>query len=484
MEALYSALEGEITAFVRQVQRCQQGFDLRSLYRVLLLVLPRSPSGQVESWQHLQRLARHWPGSPSSDVASYVGWLASFLQHLSTLKERFDARVVVPLCENLYMHEEPAARPTQRSPPTSIPQLAAQLFVHRRNWGLLLQGGPLSERVFSPRRLRDLRGFIGVGPFVKVLRLVPDVFHQSLATAKLAQRWVHLHRSRYSLSLPPLPSPSPSPLQQPPARGRAGLVPSTVQPPLRGKAPQQPGSPLGSPDLLVPLRPLGAGGSVGVLRAQLRESREELLALLHRRERAAVLHAQVCHVARRIRVLRLQQLGEGTELAQLQQSPGTGTGGCRHQAALAEELQKSLELEEYHHSILEADWLLELEVRPILIRRIDAVQQRCRDLERMLRGQALPAPQRARLRSGPATTPVPGRAQPSECAPRQWPAPGATLATLTTGGGTTAYSQQQHPEGHDWRTSDPSPRGLRAARSSRGPGLAPAWEESVDGMCV
>ncbi|CAN0144852.1 unnamed protein product, partial [Bubo scandiacus] len=360
----------EISAFVRHVQQCQQGFDLRSLYQVLLLVLPQSPSGQVESWQHLQRLAQCWPSSASPDVSSYVGWLASYLQHLSMLKERFDARVVVPLCENLYMHEEPAAHLNQQSPPASIPRLATQLFTHRRNWGLLLQGGPLSEQVFSPWSLRDLHGFAGVGPFVKVLRLVPDVFHQSLAMAELARQWVRLHRSRYSLSLPPSPSPSPSQPQQPQA-------PSTVQPPLHGRAPQQPSSPLGLPNLLVPLQSLGTGSSARVLRAQLRESREELLALLHRGERAAALHAQVCCVTRRIQVLRLQQRCEGMELAQPWQSPATGMGGRWHQAALAEELQKSLELEEYHHSILEADWLLELEVRPILVRRIDAVRGMC-----------------------------------------------------------------------------------------------------------
>lgn len=101
MEALYSALEGEISTFKRHTQQCQEGFDLHSLYHVLMLVLPRSPLGQVESWQHLQRLAHCQPGLASPDMASrYVDWLASYLQHLSTLKERFDARVVVPLCEN------------------------------------------------------------------------------------------------------------------------------------------------------------------------------------------------------------------------------------------------------------------------------------------------------------------------------------------------------------------------------------------------
>ncbi|OPJ79958.1 hypothetical protein AV530_002386 [Patagioenas fasciata monilis] len=239
MEVLYSALEGEISAFVGHVKRCQQGFDLRRLYHVLLLVLPWSPSGQVESWQHLQRLVQHQPSSASPDVASYVSWLASYLQHLSTLKERFDTRVVVPLCENL--------------------------------------------------------------------------------------------------------------------------------------APQQPSSPLGFPSLLVRPRPSGTG-STRLLQAQLRKSREELLALLHHGQRAATLHAQVHHVAQRIRILRLQQRGKGTELSQARQGPGMGPGSCWHQAVLAEELQKNLELEEYHHSILEADWLLELEVRPMLIRRTDVVR--------------------------------------------------------------------------------------------------------------
>ncbi|XP_071603673.1 uncharacterized protein [Heliangelus exortis] len=407
MEALYFALEGEISTFVGHVQQCQQGFDLCSLYHVLVLVLPQSPSGQVESWQHLQRLAQHQPSSGSPDVASYVGWLSSYLKHLSMLKEQFDTRVVVPLCENLYVHEELATHPAEQLPLTSIPHLAAQLFTHRRNWGLLLRGGPIGEWVFSPQSLHDLRGFASTEPFMKVLRLVPDVFHQSLATAKLAQQWIHVHRSRYSLSLlpspslsppslspslslssspssPPSPSSSPSPSlpQQPAAQGRAGLAPSMVQPSPCSRDPHQPGSPLLLPDLL---QPTGTGRrSSRVLWAQLQESREELLTLLHHEERAAILRSQIHHVAQRIHTLCPQQQSKGTELSQPQHC--LAPGGHWHQAALAEELQKSLELEEYHQSILEGDWMLEMEVRPIFTQRINVVQQRCRDLERILWG--------------------------------------------------------------------------------------------------
>lgn len=260
MEALYSALEGEISTFMKHTQRCQEGFDLHSLYHVLLLVLPQSPLGQVESWQHLHRFAHCQPGLASPDMASsYVDWLASYLQHPSTLKERFDARVVVSLCENLYVHEEPAACPTQRSPLASIPHLAGQLFAHQHNWGLLLKGGALSQRVFSPQSLHDLHGFADVGPFVKVLRLVPDVFHQSLATADLAQKWVSLHHNRYGHSLPPSASLSPSLPLQPPAWSRAGLAPAIVQPPPCSRAPQKPNSPLGLPNPMIPPQPSGTG---------------------------------------------------------------------------------------------------------------------------------------------------------------------------------------------------------------------------------
>ncbi|XP_021254271.1 uncharacterized protein LOC110399605 [Numida meleagris] len=369
MEALYSALEGEIDAFVGCVQQCQHGFNLRTLYNVLLLVLPHSPSGRLESWEDLEQLSKHLPGSPRPDVCSYVGWLGSYLQHLRAMKERFDTRVVFPLCEHLYVHEE-------LLPPASIPCLAALLFTRRRNWALLLRGGMLHERVFSPRSLRDLRSFANAGPMAKVLRLLPDIFHQSLATAELARQWVQLHRSRYSLCPPP----------------------GSVQP--SSKAPRPPGSP-------IPVQLLGAGSSAGVLRARLQESREELLALLPRAERAAALHAQICSVTRRIRALRLQLQCQGTE------PRDAGRGGHPPPAAPKKELQKHLELEEYHRGILEADWLLELEVRPVLIHRINAVQQRCWHLERMLWDQVLAVPQREQPWNRMTATP----AQPSATCP-------------------------------------------------------------------
>lgn len=162
-----------------------------------------------------------------------------------------------------------------------------------------------------------------------------------------------------------------------PARSKAGLAPGIVQPLPCSRAPQKPNSPLGLPNPMIPLQPSGTGSSAGALRAQLQESQEELLAPLQCREQVATLHAQACRVSQYIPLLCLQQQGEGLGLAQPWQSSGMGMGAPWREAALAEERQKSLELEEYHHSILEADCLLELEVRAILIHRIDVVRGTC-----------------------------------------------------------------------------------------------------------
>lgn len=125
----------------------------------------------------------------------------------------------------------------------------SSLPAHRCNWALLLQGGMLHEQVFNPHSLRDLSGSANAGPVAKVLRLLPDIFYQGLATAELAQWWVHLHQSRYILYPPP----------------------GSVQP--SSKVPQP-------PDFLIPMQLWGVGSSAGALWARLQESWEELLVLL------------------------------------------------------------------------------------------------------------------------------------------------------------------------------------------------------------
>jgi len=87
-------------------------------------------------------------------------------------------------------------------------------------------------------------------------------------------------------------------------------------------------------------------------------------------------------------------------------------------------------------------------------------------------------PPAGQLRRGAATTPAPGQTQPSATCPTS-DQPQERPATLTTGGGTTAYSPQQHPAEHGWRMPNPSSGGLRQPAAQE-PGLAAAWE----GTCI
>ncbi|KAG6924641.1 hypothetical protein G0U57_016834 [Chelydra serpentina] len=437
METFYSALQDEIRAFEAHVQSCQKDFDLHTLYNVLLLLLPRSPTWEVKSLEQLEKLVegRDWPGqdtvkitgsAESCDVPGYVAWLGSYLGHLSALKETFDAKVVFPLCEHLYVHDEVDAGAERRSPVgscsgsgaghsgekgphavASIADIAKQLFAVRRKWALLLNGGVIDDRVFSPRSLGALRGLANVGPVVKVLRLVPDVFHKSLATAALARQWLSLHGSRCSF-FQLLSEPG----QEKDVR-RTGLAPGTSEPWRNEVTTCLPESVTGcsrvSGGQLQPRprrssgscsSPDGGGrlGNVGAMRTKLRERREELMALLWRVERAGVLETQLQELTRSLSGLQLEQQDTRRKLdvfrQRLEQADGDTPGSrpllssqCQATRRQLEDLGRHVELEEYRKSILLSDWLLELELRPCLLRQLDALQQRCRELEQSLQAR-------------------------------------------------------------------------------------------------
>ncbi|XP_050825632.1 uncharacterized protein LOC127059037 [Gopherus flavomarginatus] len=437
METLYSALQDEICAFEAHVQSCQKDFDLHTLYNVLLLLLPGSPTWEVKSLEQLEKLVegRAWPGqdtvkitgsAESCDVPGYVAWLGSYLGYLNTLKETFDAKVVFPLCEHLYVHEELDAGAERRSPVgshngsgaghsgekrphtvTSITDIAKKLFAVRRKWALLLNRGVIDDRVFSPQSLCTLRGFANTGPIVKVLRLVPDIFHKSLAMAALASQWLSLHGSRYSI-FQLLSEPG-----QEKGERRTGLAAGTSEPWRNGVAISLPESASGCSSFSggrVPPRPRrsssscsshdGGGwlGSVSATQTKLRESREELMALLWRVERAGVLETQLHELTQSISRLQLEQQDTRRKLDVFQQrleqadwdvpdSIPLLRSQCQATLRELEDQGRHMELEKYRKSILQSDWLLELELRPGLIRQLDALQQRCRELEQSLQAK-------------------------------------------------------------------------------------------------
>ncbi|MGH0116881.1 UNVERIFIED_CONTAM: hypothetical protein FKN15_040870 [Acipenser sinensis] len=119
---LYSSLRTEIHSFERHVQNCKAAFDIDTLESVLAL-LTEGHHGETESLDTIQHLTRAQKFTEQSvvkitfndrrvNIDGYISWFFVYLGHLGKLKETFDEKVVIPLCENLYVNEEEEALDT------------------------------------------------------------------------------------------------------------------------------------------------------------------------------------------------------------------------------------------------------------------------------------------------------------------------------------------------------------------------------------
>lgn len=402
VEALYTVLQEEIQAFEKHIKCCQQAFDTHTLYNVLLLLLCEDDGVVgIHSLEQLEKLVeskecnrqdivRIAISGDKSDIASYISWFVSYVSYLSSLKEEFDAKVVFPLCENLYVNDDSldgwplgfmkGCRPHAT---VSIARTARQLFALRRKWALLLRKDSICEQAFHPQSLLDLQGFAYIHPFVKILRLVPDLFHKSLVAAELTKQWVKYHASRHS---------SHPEHSHPVLIRRCGditVMKGNLAHPWHGVSLCQSELPRNHNDCMKTSRPSTANNNknnrdmyqTAIIqeRNQLQEIYGELLSLFWREERSWTLEAEIQEVNQRISDLHLQQEAKKSELKALEQQLKKGNWNvsrAQHQRNLCalNALQRQLRLEKYHKNILQRDWLLELEVRPILIRPIYTVR--------------------------------------------------------------------------------------------------------------
>ncbi|XP_060133902.1 uncharacterized protein LOC118090610 isoform X3 [Zootoca vivipara] len=411
MEALYTALQDQIQSFEEHIRSCQQAFDIDTLYNVLLLL---SPAADIQSLEQLEQLVesreqdgqdrvRITAGCDKCDIASYISWFVSYVRYLGSLKGSFDTKVVFPLCENLYVNDDSLdaltfghRRGHGLHAPASVARTAKQLFSARRKWALLLKGDTIDAQFFSPQSWLDVQGFGNACPFGKVLRLVPDLFHKGLATAQLARLWVERHASSHGTR--PVPSDLGST-----KRGK-GLAADSSEHHGYNSSLCQPGLPQAQHDCLEFWLPPKASSSrcsnergtcltsASQGRNELHEIRGELMSLLWREERSLSLEAEIQEVNQSISNLRHHQVAKERELEALEQQlekEHLSVPCPQRQAVLCEldALGRQLRLEEYRKSILQGDWLLELEVRPVLMRPINTLQERCQGLAQLLQGR-------------------------------------------------------------------------------------------------
>ncbi|XP_077303907.1 uncharacterized protein LOC143923859 [Lithobates pipiens] len=343
MDKLYKSLREELRVFEEQVQKCRVNFDLQTLQRALAL-LSEDHKVEVHNWKHIEQYVQSSSTTREQGVQlhKYLSWLLSYVKYLRTMKDAFDDHVVFPLCDNLYVNDEDETTLTPIPlSPSNISGSARQLFHHRRNWALLLSTGSPGQQNYN-----------GTPRSMALLHCIPDIFEESLVTANLAQNWILLHETQ---------SKKPSPIFE-------------TQPELGIEYLR-----IGDDRQL-----FGAFKHSADIEAQshLKDTREHMMFLLWRAGRAEVLEHQMKDAKQKVRTL--QQ--DIDELKQLMQKDGQGTSDVQSTISLEnnkrlEKLQRQLNLEKFHQQIVNCDWQLELEVRPSLIRQINAVRERCTELE-------------------------------------------------------------------------------------------------------
>ncbi|XP_040296392.1 uncharacterized protein LOC121008114 [Bufo bufo] len=342
MEKLYSSLREEIKVFEDQVQKCRVSFDLQTLQRALALVAEDNKEN-LDSWKKVNQYVQSTStsGEQGFRLRRYFSWLLSYVGYLGTMKDSFDDHAVFPLCDNLYINEEAETLTVQTPIPVSpgnIASTARQLFHHRRRWALLLSSGTHDTQ--------------GPSHPMGLLHCIPDIFEESLVTANLARNWILLHeaRNKNPSSVTPLRSQLDHEFQVTKTRKFFGSAKSTADEETQ---------------------------------AELKDVREHLMFLLWRAGQAEALEKQVKDTKQKVQSL--QQ-----DISKLQRD-GTDTSdiSLENQRRL-EKLQRQLDLEIFRQRVVSCDWQLELEVRPLLIRQIDMVRERCTQLEATVNPQKQP----------------------------------------------------------------------------------------------
>eukprot|EP00061_Rhincodon_typus_P006323 g26856.t1 len=407
MASFYALLRNEIGKFEKHVQDCRESFDLGTLSQ-FLAALTEPNAVCVDSLQQIKQLARQQgknkvllKGS-SSDAGEYASWLCTYMDYLRALKETFDDKVIIPLCEELYVNEDTgnprvyndssncsSSLSSQASSQEqkwrerasgnclvgqhkvqmdSIPKIAKELFNVRRRWALLLTDDTIRTEYFTLQSITDLHRTDTPKHLNKVLQLVPDIFCKCLLTADLARQWLELHECRYGELTLPVPVID-SNGQRTSALFLDGEKELSVHENMQGMESKkneqlQPMSQESSEEL----------DDLSCEKTRLGMDEEELHYLFRREKHVRNLERQTQESGFRVHDLQLQLEHVRQEMEQIRQRQeveerNNGRPYSNHR--LIEELERKLRLEKYRYRILEADWLLQLEIEPDVIRHMD-----------------------------------------------------------------------------------------------------------------
>ncbi|KAM9447786.1 uncharacterized protein ACWYII_013179 isoform 1-T2 [Salvelinus alpinus] len=384
MDNLYTCLKTEIASFQDHVQQCKHSFNMDALHPVLS-ALTTKQQDEINTLEQLRVLLSEVQEEPAvsgysgSEIKRCITWLLSFVEYLGAMKETFDEKVVVPLCENLYVIEEdestaassdqtvPFTSDPQSPPPTSVTKVANELLVLRRRWALMLVPGLIKAENFSLLTNTDGSERF-TERFAKVQWLVPDILYMSSRAAQLAYQWVDLHQCGH--------------------RGRkvgaSGLeVPETA--PRRSTGQRRESS--DEQGILVAVERRGEG-TAGEAQARLMESRMELMASAGKEHRVLSLEVRLEKATYRIQDLQAKLRQERLMVESAAQQEASDVEERKTEELVLNpslQLERRLRMERYHRKILLGDLLMELKIRPVLIRYTDMLRDRRKQQEETLR---------------------------------------------------------------------------------------------------
>ncbi|XP_038646252.1 uncharacterized protein LOC119962343 [Scyliorhinus canicula] len=274
-------------------------------------------------------------------------------------------------------------------PMDSIPKVAKELFNVRRRWTLLLTNDTIKDEYFNPQSVADLCRMNIPKHLKKVLRLIPDIFYKCLLTADLSRQWLDLHECRYGLLNVPV-----SETKDIHSGGTPGklclLRAKQLSIQKEAKRMQSGDDQAVQTTSQESSEELDDGHCM-----KTRMEQEDLNFLVRREERLKTLEKETREAGFRVHDLQSQLELLKQENDQLQQRwdfeelPNTEEGVIKRKHCTnlrhMEELQQQLKLQKYRYRILEGDWMLELEIRPLLIRHMDTLKAKYENYQRSVR---------------------------------------------------------------------------------------------------
>lgn len=420
----------QLMAFEKLLRHAISRFSKENLYDMLLTLnseidTPRSrgqgdqrlttaaPNRKIQSMRHVRQLMKTIEEAAIRGKASdhELRSLKNFetfdrdVRYLRDLKAYFDSNILKSLREEYYEPETQTAIPDQKG--TSAGKKSKQARDHARlplvvtelsdlclKWGELLSDGDLDISIFDADSHHELLQFENYHQFEPILRMVPDVFVKSYKAIDLGREWLALAVRIYGDRLP-LRKEKP---QQPP-------LPSTPsQKESKPQSVRSVRSRVGTAE--VDERVNEVKEHINTINKHITEKQEKIVSLSQDEKKLAKREKRSEELTNAFEKVdnRMQRAKRDYQRAvadldrmsdQIKFLPNNSPKysdlieRCKKLEYDIETKQNSLQMLEFEKSVVQEDYLLELELRPTFIHFVGDVQSKIETLKNEVKEKQL-----------------------------------------------------------------------------------------------